>query len=525
MVCASLVWGVAFTSCFDHVHTAHVHHTVDFLVRSITKRILLLACRPFYNNKLTRMLPSCIDSSTFAETLRNQQQPVDVLGYTNVSCSWNTLSTQSDVLPERYSADALRNTSQLALGSSLGPNSSSLHYSVKMDANSTQEKNEKARSAKTSRRVSNNSWLTLVAPNPSFESGLFNHHAQFAASEVGDYRQYVDHPRPLLARSLSERMTNCSHMPTAETSAPLPNWIDFKPTPLPSGFLTNRKAGSYPDIESFRHKSALEKSMHTCSPDEITYAAIGSPRGATATDEPSIVSNTDSGRETPTMADVDQSGSLLHESCRLYPTTRAVVESALRLNPSSARQRQDLLTMSPQFSKKALSASSRVRACPYPSGCTLPLNIALENGASLDVVQLLVEHCPDAILLEDGPQACGSLSVALYHSASNEVVFTLILAKPDSVQMIDRRHSNSPLHVACAKGASFSVIQTLVQLYSKSLHHRNFHGQTPLDICQRHSSVCSDQVTDFLQDATFRRAAADLESVLNNNLDSEMEDF
>lgn len=458
------------------------------------------------------MLPASINSSTFTETQRNQPQPQRTFENNDKYLILDIYLNQSHNLGFRV--DAPKGTSpQFTLPQSFDSIGCS-PFSVQMTSKSTQEENDNA-----SRRVSNSSWIAIDAHIPLVEPSLFSE-SQFPNPTVYGQLHAVN-PLGALARKFSKGRRNQSTSSVTESfvaAAIGSDWIDLEPTPLPSGFSTKRKNASISRVDSqqqytqSKSLSAIsnEKSMNT----SFMYDSANTHRG----DETSIVSSSDSGRASPTSATPDLNDSLLHDSCRLYPTTRAVVESALRLNPSSIRQRRNPPKSSPQFSRKELRTPVRANASPYPTGCTIPLNIALENGASFEVVKLLVDECPEVILAEDGPQGCGSLSVALYHSSANDIVLALIAIKPESVKMVDRRHSNLPLHVACAKGASFEVIQSLVQLFPKALHHRNFHGQTPLDICQRHSSVCSDSVTDFLQEATFRNISSDLETILDDAL-------
>jgi hypothetical protein len=167
---------------------------------------------------------------------------------------------------------------------------------------------------------------------------------------------------------------------------------------------------------------------------------------------------------------------LLHQACMLYAQTKTVIQSALLGDPSGIR-----------------------RPLPPGEGYSYPINIALQHNASVEVLQLLCDADPSILVERDG--GCCSLTIALQEKYDMNVVSLILHANPDVVRVSDRRN-NYPLHTAAVYGSSLHIIKLLCSTYPNAIRKNNFHGQTPLDIASR-SSICSDEVIDFLQHAAF----------------------
>ena len=181
---------------------------------------------------------------------------------------------------------------------------------------------------------------------------------------------------------------------------------------------------------------------------------------------------------------------LLHQACMLYAQNETVIQCALLADPSGT-----------------------CRKLPGVGYC-YPINIALQNNASLGVLQLLCDADPSVLVEKDGEEECCSLTVALSQKFEMDVVSLILHANPDVVRVSDR-HKNYPLHTACFYGSSPAIINLLCSTYPNAIRKKNFHGQTPLHIASR-SSICSDDVIDYLQNAAFR----ELEDVALSYLDS-----
>jgi hypothetical protein len=201
-----------------------------------------------------------------------------------------------------------------------------------------------------------------------------------------------------------------------------------------------------------------------------------------------------------------EESSLLHQSCRLYPTMDAIVESALGLDPEAIRRRVPVVS----------NTESSVLNKPQGMGMMLPnkmqrktqeifaypINIAIKHGASMTVVELLVKAGPDVLAFKDGTDASGSLSIALTTKHCDLALIQLLLsANPECVGIPDRR-ANYPLHIAASNGCSLDIVKKVHSMFPRALQMRNFHSQTPLDIAQR-STVCPEEVMNFLSTAAY----------------------
>uniref|UniRef100_A0A7S1UTZ5 ANK_REP_REGION domain-containing protein n=1 Tax=Grammatophora oceanica TaxID=210454 RepID=A0A7S1UTZ5_9STRA len=204
--------------------------------------------------------------------------------------------------------------------------------------------------------------------------------------------------------------------------------------------------------------------------------------------------------------------SLLHQACHLYPDTTSVVLSALRCDPGSVRRRvfTSVSAGTDKTSGDNLSnnGDAQRKKKAKTEGCHYPINIALWSRASEEIIKLLAKEGRDVLNKKDGPEDCNALMNALYRynpkAAQHTLKMIAILLKYGSNKLLEGtdRYKNLPLHVACLKGCNADFIQLLVQLNPPALCARNFHQQTPLDVAQR-SQLCSDDVIDYLQKASF----------------------
>lgn len=186
--------------------------------------------------------------------------------------------------------------------------------------------------------------------------------------------------------------------------------------------------------------------------------------------------------------------SLLHHSCRLYPTTASIVESALQFDPGALCRRVKMAAMVPSGTETANTKMIKERYA-------LPINIALHANASLDVITALARHGPGALVMGDGPDGKNSLSIALTMHRKPDLVNTLIFANAECVQKPDR-YGNYPLHTACFRGAPMNVIELLVKGCPEALLQPNFYNETPLSVVSR-STKCGEDIVDYLQETVF----------------------
>jgi hypothetical protein len=196
--------------------------------------------------------------------------------------------------------------------------------------------------------------------------------------------------------------------------------------------------------------------------------------------------------------------SLLHQSCRLYPTTDAVVESALRIDPAAVRR-----TVPTTVDLGAMNKVTNIYG--------YPINVALSHGASMGVLRMLVEAGPDVLTQKDGINGSGSLGIALAAKCNLEMINLLMQANPNCALVADRR-GNYPLHVAVSQGMTLDIVRRVYLGYPKAQEMRNFHSDTPLDIAQR-STRCPEEVINFLQSSAYsklERAAFHLDQNVGN---------
>lgn len=199
---------------------------------------------------------------------------------------------------------------------------------------------------------------------------------------------------------------------------------------------------------------------------------------------PSPISSGSSTSATTTATTAEPS--CVHRSCQLFPNNEAIIKGAVELDPGALRR------------KASVNGTS---IHPVREQYGYPLNIALRQDASLDVLKVLVKGAPDVITCPDGRDRSGSLNIALRRKPNDlHILHLLVIANPDSLRMKDRR-LNTPLHIAVARGASVDVIKPLYLLYPDAILERNINGETPFEVSSRTAAICSDAVVNFLQTA------------------------
>jgi hypothetical protein len=207
--------------------------------------------------------------------------------------------------------------------------------------------------------------------------------------------------------------------------------------------------------------------------------------------------------------------SLLHNSCKLYPDTAAVVESAIAMDPDAVRRPISIVCCTHGVVSEAKDSASDADA--DSSSCSsnkpahqsrkqraqerfhYPINIALKYDASYEIIALLAQSGPDVIALPDGPDRCTALATAIALDRDASVIELLLTTNPEAAQVCDR-HSNTPLHAAISRVSkpSLQVVQLVYQAYPKALYEHNFQGETPLDAAVR-SAGCSEEVLNYFQ--------------------------
>jgi len=125
-----------------------------------------------------------------------------------------------------------------------------------------------------------------------------------------------------------------------------------------------------------------------------------------------------------------------------------------------------------------------------------PLHIALTNGASLDVVRLILNE-DESLLMKKDRHGYSPLSIALKYKAKPQIT-NFLLAENRALSTVPDNRMNLPLHLACRLGCCVDVIETLLFSFPLAIHVKNRDGLNPLDLFQR-SFECSDDVINLLQ--------------------------
>ncbi|KAL7566242.1 hypothetical protein ACA910_011305 [Epithemia clementina (nom. ined.)] len=242
---------------------------------------------------------------------------------------------------------------------------------------------------------------------------------------------------------------------------------------------------------------------------------------AAASKAPRSLTNATARRNFATM----NSDSLLHNSCKLYPKTLVVLESALAFDPDAIRRSVPLLVGNPEEKKKKGdeedTEGKQVLPLQFPSAATTeigdkssssfksaswysyPFNIAMKHDAGLDVLTLLAKEGPDVLAKTDGDEEGGSLGIALGMEKPSLDIVRLILANNPATKNVADRQSNLPLHIAVrapleSPADRMELVRLIYAAYPEAIHERNFRGETPLDVAVRSPFAC-DAVIDFLQ--------------------------
>lgn len=222
----------------------------------------------------------------------------------------------------------------------------------------------------------------------------------------------------------------------------------------------------------------------------------------------------------------DESLSLLHNSCKHFPTTISVVQSALSMDPQAIRRRvptacgSNETSSTSSTSKRRRSGTSKMLEATY----CYPINIAIASEASAEILKLLIQAGPDVLNLADGPEQSNTLFLALSRmlrdkqesreaavggdSSNDALVDWIVRASPQTLQSRDK-HKNTPLHhVLRYSKTPLSLAQRLYMLSDKSiLQTPNFNNQTPLDIAVRNEGL-DEQIVNFLQSQEYGSAEA-----------------
>ena len=187
---------------------------------------------------------------------------------------------------------------------------------------------------------------------------------------------------------------------------------------------------------------------------------------------------------------------LLHRACCDPNVTVDDIAQLLLQDPTALGREVSLSTIRTVYNPICNKYETR----SIPEAYKYPLNLAIEHGASFDVLEMLVTADPSILLKKDGLQGENSLLILLKrpHTCC-KTVDMLLLQDPRCAKAPDR-HMNTPLHVACCWGASLEIVRHLCIIHRASLASRNFHGRTPLQVAQANTYSCSqsNEIVQYL---------------------------
>lgn len=144
-----------------------------------------------------------------------------------------------------------------------------------------------------------------------------------------------------------------------------------------------------------------------------------------------------------------------------------------------------------------------VNACPEAlveklSGRRNVLHYAIAEGADISIVRYLTLHNPRLVVEEDSFRAVPlHLASTYYPSSSSDVVRHLLCLHPYGAQSIDYR-SQTPLHRACRSRVSLEKILCLIEAFPDAIFKKDWLRTTPLEYAesthQRLSEPCQDVI-------------------------------
>jgi hypothetical protein len=157
------------------------------------------------------------------------------------------------------------------------------------------------------------------------------------------------------------------------------------------------------------------------------------------------------------------------------------------------RELQDILLMDPEAIRRPVTMPGE--------SYKYPLNLAIHNNATADVIRLLLAADPTVTSLPDGDENQGSLHILLRQQRNRHDILPLVdsclLAHPTCAQIKDI-HGCFPLHTAVYHEAELDVIRHLVIIYPEALQIQNRHQETPVTLATQLGAVSLTCIATFL---------------------------
>ena len=280
----------------------------------------------------------------------------------------------------------------------------------------------------------------------------------------------------------------------------------FQPAPdQPVGFLPMPSVGAPNTLEvgselksqSPRHSRMLSQSAHL-SESRVSMSRSGdkiketSRRGAKRIFNEAAAAADESTQSTAASSSASVGNNLLHNSCKLYPRTVEIIQSALMYDAEAIR-----LPVPVSASDDALTTDALVKKRKVSDTYLYPINIAISRKGSADVVELLAKTGPDVLLKKDGPYQSCPLSIALRSECDLAVIQALLKANMKQTEIADNRNA-LPLHDAVQGSTSLELVKLIYNAFPGAIRQTNVRGETPVQVAERNYR-CGEDIVDFLQ--------------------------
>lgn len=186
--------------------------------------------------------------------------------------------------------------------------------------------------------------------------------------------------------------------------------------------------------------------------------------------------------------------SALHEACRQGPSlSLETVERILNCDSEAASRSVSLNTTKKVYNRK----TNRLEEKIVPEKYTYSLNLAISYKVRPEILERIVKAWPNVLNTTDSGSR--SIHILLRHNPHDvQSIDMILLCKPSVAAWTDKSH-HTALHMAVSYGATLRTVQNLCIAYPKALSMRNSMGQTPTHLSHRLSSICPDDVADFLE--------------------------
>jgi len=144
-----------------------------------------------------------------------------------------------------------------------------------------------------------------------------------------------------------------------------------------------------------------------------------------------------------------------------------------------------------------------VRACPEALNEKLSrrrnvLHYAIAEGADIDIVRYLTSQNTSLVLGLDSFQALPLHLASTYPSSLPSVLHYLLQIHPDGAKSLDHK-SMSPLHRACRSRADLEKVLALIDAFPEAIFLEDWARMTPLDWAERMDLSLSDPIPEVVE--------------------------